>query len=427
MQPLPRSPEWNKLFRMMENPEFTELQVNAYDMVFVKQKGKRIRVKNIEWEDEDAYMESVKTDLADSGFVKSDVPFDELGALFEGPVAWTSERGKTIRGRFHIVLPPASDTPLITFAKKTQSLVTLDNIYEGGAMSQQMLRFIKAAIHAQKSIVFSGSTGAGKTTMLEACTKLFLEGQRIAVCEDTPELVLKQKNVAYMHSLPWRPGMDEKNVATLSWVVQQVNRMRTDKVIVGETRGKEFADFLTAANSGMEGSMTTIHANNPRECLGKMSNFTLKGSGENVPIKSVNEDINSAVDLIIQLHYDKKSGRYLTTQIEEVTGPVADNASASISSSTLWKYSPENDTHEHLFGISDSLRNDFINAGLDPTEFTIVNSMGAGGNEPAWLEGHDPNESKSSRQIGTEEVPRSSRKSAFGGRPDKNRGIPRSL
>lgn len=264
--------------------------------------------------------------------------------------------------------------------------------------------------------------------MLEACTKLFPDHQRIAICEDTPELVLKQNNVAYMHSLPWRPGMNEKDVATLAWVVEQVQRMRTDKVIVGETRGKEFANFLTAANSGQEGSMTTIHANSPRESLAKMTNFTLIGSGSNVPIKSVNEDIQRAVDLVIQLHYDKKTGRYLTTQIEEITGPVADNASATISSSTLWRYDISTDTHEHAFGISDSLRDDFINAGLDPTEFTVVNSLGNNGNEPTWREGHEPSVDKFARKIGGggDEKSRQtrSRKSVFGERNERDRRNP---
>lgn len=247
------------------------------------------------------------------------------------------------------------------------------------------------------------------TTMLEACTKLFPEDTRIGVCEDTPELVLDQGNVAYQHSLPWRPGMNPNDVATLSWVVQQVNRMRTDKVIVGETRGKEFADFLVAANSGMDGSLTTIHANDPSLCLSKMTNFALKGSGDNVPIRAINSDIAHAIDLIIQLTYDKPTGRHYIHSIVEVTNTVGDKSNAPITTGVLYKFNEETSLHEKVDAPGDSLRKKIFAVGIDAKEFT--GAAEGYGKEPKWLPGRGPEtpEKKEERTLAPGGLP-SSRK-----------------
>lgn len=397
--------DWIKLFTIMESPDVSECQVNGKDSVWIKHKGKRKHISDIYWSSDKEYSESVRKALGESGFVHSQMPFDPNGSLFEGPIEYKGSKGKMIKGRAHIVLPPATDVPVLTFAKKTPSLVTLDAIYEKGSMNEEMLRFIKAAIHSNLTTILSGGTGAGKTTMLEACTKLFPEDTRIAVCEDTPELVLEQGNVAYQHSLPWRPGMDPNDAATLSWVVQQVNRMRTDKVIVGETRGKEFADFLVAANSGMDGSLTTIHANDPSLCLSKMTNFALKGSGDNVPIRAINSDIAHAIDLIIQLAYDKPTGRHYIHSIVEVTNTVGDKSNAPITTGVLFRFNPESGLHEKVDSPGDMLRRKIINAGIDAREFTGADK--GHGREPKWLPGRGPEtpEAKKERTLNSGGLP----------------------
>lgn len=381
-------PDWIKLFTIMESPDVSECQVNGPDSVWVKHKGKRRLISDISWRNDEEYAESVRNALGGTGFISSHMPYDEMGALFEGPIAYKGSKGKIIRGRAHLVLPPASSVPLLTFAKKSQSLVTLDAIADKGSMNEEMLRFIKAAIYSDLTAIVSGGTGTGKTTFLEASTKLFPEDIRVGVCEDTPELELRQKNVAYMHSLPWRPGMDPNNVATLSWIVQQVNRMRTDRVLVGETRGKEFADFLVAANSGMDGSLTTIHANDPISCLSKMTNFALKGNGENVPIRAINSDIAQAVDLIIQLAYDAPTGRHYVHSIVEVTNTVSDKPDAPITTGTLYRYNHADGLHEKVDAPGDILRRKLINAGIDASEFT--GAAQGFGTEPKWLPGKGP-------------------------------------
>lgn len=385
-------PEWMRLFQVVASPEVSECQVNGPDSVWINHNGKNVRINDIGWDSDAAYAESVRKALGESGFVRSVMPYDPNGSLLEGPIIYTASTGSgevRVRGRAHVALPPTSDVPLLTFAKKSRGILSLDDIEEKGSMSEEMLRFIKAALYSDCTIVISGGTGAGKTTMLESCTRLFPHDQRIGVCEDTPELELTQKNTAYLHSFPRRPGMDEKDVANLSWIVQQINRMRTDRVIVGETRGKEFADFLVAANSGMDGSMTTIHANDPKQCLTKMTNFALRGAGENVPIRAVNVDIANAVDLIIQLGKDKASGRRYVAEIVEVTNTVSDQQNATITTAPLWRFNKEEGIHEQLTPPSDPLRNVFTAAGIDVKEFVIPTHKGSG-KEPDWLPGRGP-------------------------------------
>lgn len=212
------------------------------------------------------------------------------------------------------------------------------------------------------------------TTMLESLTKLFPNGERIGVAEDIPELELIQPNVAYVHSVPWRPGMDENDVATLSWVVKQFQRMRIDKIVVGETRGPEFADFLVAANSGMEGSLTTIHANDPVRCLDKMTRFASLGS-PGQPVRLINKSIAESIDVIVQLR-KFSSGIYRVTSIREVTPVVSDNTDAGISTQALYEYVSEQDAFVKRNNMTDSLRSKLDAKGFEPGEF-ISTPIGA--------------------------------------------------
>lgn len=195
------------------------------------------------------------------------------------------------------------------------------------------------------------------TTMLEALSKSIPDNYRIGVAEDVPELNLQQSNVTYLHSVPWQPGMDENDVATLAWVVQQFQRMRTDKIIIGETRGKEFADFLVAANSGMEGSMTTIHAENPERCLSKMTGFALKGS-ERQPIRAINNDIANSVNLIVQLVI--VDGKHRVSHIQEVTPTLGNTDEAKISTQPLYRWDREQDMFYKDAVMTDSMRQRMI-------------------------------------------------------------------
>lgn len=206
------------------------------------------------------------------------------------------------------------------------------------------------------------------TTMLEAFTRYIDKDARVGIAEDAPELNLpEQPNTTFLHSVPWQPGLDPNNVATLDWVVQQFQRMRTDILLVGEVRGKEFASFLIAANSGMDGSMTTIHANDAKKALNKMTNFALTGA-QKQPIRSINTDIANSIDIIVQLGilYD---GSYRVLEITEVTNTLSNDDQATISTEQLYKYDISNDTFIKQGTMTDSLRQKLESRGANIAPF----------------------------------------------------------
>lgn len=358
-------PEWNKCLNLLVEDDYSEIEANGPNEFFAKKKGKRIPLEGIALESLERYSDGIKKGLVPH--VHSAWPFRENSYLFEGPLRYYAG-DKFIRGRCHIVLPPAADYPQVTIAKKSTALPSLEAIASKGSMSTEMMALLLAAVAGNLTIVVSGGTGAGKTTMLEALSKHFRYDQRIGVAEDAPELYLPQPNVSYLHSVPWQPGMNPNDVATLSWVVQQYQRMRTDKLIIGETRGVEFADFLIAANSGMDGSMTTIHANNPVQALDKMTNFALKGT--NAPVRTVNQDIAASLDLIVQLMI-LPDGRHRVKEICEITNTIGTDESAKITTNAIFRYDKASDAFEKVGMISDALRAKLTNEGVDVQPFTL--------------------------------------------------------
>lgn len=362
--------EWEQIFTLLSDPAVSEMESNGKDLFFIKKKGKRYHLREISFPTEEAYVQGIEESLIP--FVRhfrekdeGDVPWNN-DYLFEGPLEIRFNDVR-IKGRTHITLPPVADTPQITIAKKSTSLITLDAIAERGSMSLEMKQFLEASVRARMTTVFSGGTGAGKTTMLEAMSKYIPMDTRIGVAEDTPELELLQLNTSYLHSVPHRPGLDPNKVASLDWCVAQFNRMRTDLLIIGETRGKEFASFLVAANSGMEGCLTTIHSNTPTRCLEKMSNFALKGS-ERQPVRAVNSDIANSLDLIVQLII-LPNGLHKVASITEVTNTLSNDENATITTNMLYEYDPLNDVFIKKAYAQDKLREVWAHRGVDMTPF----------------------------------------------------------
>lgn len=341
---------------LVSTDSVSELEFNNYSSIHARVNGKRTLLPE-KFQSESEYNNEIIK------LVKEINPYfdeatDRLEYLQEGRLNLSNRNV----ARAHIVLPPASDCPIVTIAKKTTSLVTLDDIYNNNSMSTKMKNFMKAAIDAKLTTVFVGSTGSGKTTFLEAISKLIPMETRIGVVEDSPELQLIQNNVVYLHSMPWRPGMNPNNEVTLDWCVKQINRMRTDLLIIGETRGKEFYQFLMGANSGMDGSMTTLHANSPKAALEKMAQFCMEA--QTVPMRVINKLIAGTVDIIVQL--DKTvDGEYKTTGICEVSRILGNDEDATIATTMLTEYDKMNKTWNDKFLISDPLRNKLILKGYD--------------------------------------------------------------
>ena len=353
---------WNSIFKKMSEDSVSELTVNGPDSFFVTRSGVRERLDVTRMNSKE-YYKSIELGLAP--FIRSSMSFKDAQHIFEGSILVPEFN---IRGRATIVLPPSSPEPSIVITKRSSSLRELSSIAYSGSMSSEMYDFIEAAVKSNCTIVVSGGTGSGKTTMTEAIIGLMDKNARIGVAEDVPELQLPQENVTYLNSTPRYPGMVPGSEPDLQWLVEQFQRLRLDKIVIGETRGKEFADFLVAANSGLEGSITTIHSNDPRGCLEKMSRFAQRGAPEQ-PTRMINREIGSTIDIIIQLK-KFKDGRYRTTHIEHVPGTVGKGEDAALSSSTLYRYDQESDSFVKSSPIPDEIREKFSEHGVEVGRFT---------------------------------------------------------
>lgn len=358
------SPEWNKILNILADPSISEIASNGKDSFFIVKDGKRIKI-DPKFSSDDEYIEEIQRGLIP--LVRTTREFNMNSYLFEGRLSYMAG-GTEVIARCHIGLPPSTVVPQISIAKKSASLRNLDSIAAQGSMSTEMKNFLEMSVKAGLTVVLSGGTGAGKTTMLESMTKLFPNDYRIAVAEDIPELVLTQPNVTYWEAVPFVPGMNPNEVATLQWVVKQFQRNRNDRIIVGETRGAEFSEFLVAANSGKNGSLTTIHADDPVSCLRKMTNFATQGF-PGLNIRSVNTELASAVNIIVQLNKFPDTGRHRVTQIQEITQTLSNNESASISTQPLYTYDPISDTFAKTENMTDALRKLCQQREIDISEF----------------------------------------------------------
>ena len=353
-----------------DNEYISEFQTNGPGMLFYKERGKRKYVE-LPLKDEDAYKEAIDGLIEDSGLINQKF-------LVEG--RYNLPNGKF--GRLHITMPPASGSSMLTLAIKTQTLTDLTSIQSMGTFNTEISMFLKAAIGSKLTIVISGGTGAGKTTLLEALTGEFTDVERIGVCEDSPELALNTPNTAYLNSTVWVPGLSKDDVAPLSWVVQQINRMRVDRVLVGETRGAEFFDFVTAANSGAEGSLTTLHANDGQAAMKKMSTFMYMAV--DMAPRIINEMLAQSIDVIIQLGHSKVDGGHRIISIDEVTDMVSAGDSPTVALNPLFEFNHETNVWKKRFA-TDKLKSKFTQHGYDANNYTIKKKLNEAGSAQGGL------------------------------------------
>ena len=345
----------NAIKDLIKNEYVSEVATNGPGVIFYKERGKRKEIA-APYKTSQDYREAIQGLIEDAGLISRNY-------LVEGRYNLNSERF----GRLHIVMPPASPDPQMTLAIKTGTLTSLTSIQAAGSFNTEMSMFLKAAVGAKLTTALSGGTGAGKTTMLEALTSEFDLNERVGVVEDSPELELESPNTVYLSSTVWVPGMSDSEVADLSWAVKQINRMRVDKIIIGETRGKEFFDFITAANSGAEGSLTTIHANDAPAAMKKMATFMYMAVDMSPRI--INEMIATAVDIVIQLGKNK-AGEHKILSIHEVTNAISSGDSPTIALNPLFVYDEPSNTWIKKFA-TDGLKNKLEAYGYDPNSYTI--------------------------------------------------------
>jgi pilus assembly protein CpaF len=198
-----------------------------------------------------------------------------------------------------VIVPPLSlRGTAISIRKFSEKPITLDMLRDFGSMSDKMCTALKIAGACRMNIVISGGTGSGKTTMLNALSKMIDPGERVLTIEDAAELRLQQPHWLPLETRP--PNLEGQGAITIGDLVKNALRMRPDRIILGEIRGAECFDLLAAMNTGHDGSMCTLHANSPRECLGRMENMILMGDIK-IPKEAISRQIAESVDLIVQV------------------------------------------------------------------------------------------------------------------------------
>jgi len=219
--------------------------------------------------------------------------------------------------RVNVIIPPlAVDGACMTIRKFAKDKLTLEKLIDFGAVTPSCAKLIMAIGRSRVNVLVSGGTGSGKTTMLNCLTRYIEQGERIITCEDACELQLQQPHVVRLETRP--PNLEGVGEVNMCDLVKNCLRMRPERIIVGEVRGPEAFDLLQAMNTGHDGSMGTVHANNPREAISRMENMIAMG-GFNIPVLAIREQIASAVSVIIQVQRLRDGSRKVT-HVTEITG-----------------------------------------------------------------------------------------------------------
>ena len=223
--------------------------------------------------------------------------------------------------RVNVVIPPlAIDGPILSIRKFSVKPLSAEDLLRNKALSQPMLEILKRAVQARLNIVVSGGTGAGKTTLLNMLSSFISDRERIVTIEDSAELQLRQEHIVRLECRP--PNVEGKGAVRQRELVINALRMRPDRIVLGEVRGEECLDMLQAMNTGHDGSITTSHANTPRDALARMETMAMMGSVQ-LPDKAIRSQIVSAVHLIIQIARMSDGSRRVT-HVTELTGAFSD-------------------------------------------------------------------------------------------------------
>ncbi|MBQ5585599.1 MAG: CpaF family protein [Selenomonadaceae bacterium] len=293
---------------LLKDPSITEIMVNGPKKVFIERMGK-LQLSGVQFHDDAHVMNIIERILSPIGR-----HIDESTPLVDARLKDGS--------RVNIIIPPlALCGPCITIRKFAQKALSVENLISFGTLDRKMADFIKACIQARINILVSGGTGSGKTTTLNVLSSFIPENERIVTIEDAAELKLQQSHVVTLESRP--ANIEGSGQITIRDLVKNALRMRPDRIIVGEVRSGEALDMLQAMNTGHDGSLTTAHANTPRDALSRLETMVLM-AGFEMPVRAIREQISSAIELILQQSRLKDGSRKITyiTEVQHMEGDV---------------------------------------------------------------------------------------------------------
>ena len=292
---------------LIDSDKYSEIMVNGYDHVYVESKGKLV-LTDIQFKDNDHLMQIVDRIVSKVGrHVDESSPMCDA-RLLDG-------------SRVNVIIPPLSLIgPILTIRKFGKTPITADNLVKWGSVSPKMLEFLEAAVKGKLNIIVSGGTGSGKTTLLNVLSSYIPADERIITIEDSAEVQLHQEHVLTLEARP--ANMEGKGRVSIRDLVVNSLRMRPDRIIVGEVRSEETLDMLQAMNTGHDGSLTTIHANSPRDSISRIETMVMM-SGSELPSKAIRDQVASAINLIVQ-QARLRDGSRKVTSVSEIVGMEGD-------------------------------------------------------------------------------------------------------
>ena len=292
---------------LLRDETITEVMVNGPQQVYIEREG-RLELTNVTFQNDEHVMRIIQRIIAPIGR-----RVDESSPMVDARLADGS--------RVNAIIPPLSLVgPVITIRKFSATPFTVDDLIRFGTATPEMFEFLEACVKARLNIFVSGGTGSGKTTMLNILSSFIPDDERIVTIEDAAELQLRQEHVVTLESRP--ANIEGKGAIPIRELVRNSLRMRPDRIVVGECRSGEALDMLQAMNTGHDGSMSTGHANSPRDMLSRLETMVLM-AGMDLPLKAIREQVASAVDLIVQQNRLKDGSRKIVN-ITEVQGMEGD-------------------------------------------------------------------------------------------------------
>jgi pilus assembly protein CpaF len=286
---------------LLADPAVEEVMVNGPDTVYVE-RGGRIEATDVAFADEEELRNAIERILAPLGR-----RVDELSPMVDARLADGS--------RVNVVIPPlAIDGPLISIRRFGARRPGPDELVELGTLSVAQRGALAAAVAARRSILVSGGTGSGKTTLLNALSGFIAAAERVVTIEDAAELRLQQPHVVRLESRP--AGVEGRGEVTIRDLLRNALRMRPDRIVIGEVRGAEALDLLTALNTGHDGALSTVHANSPADALSRLETLALM-AGVGLPHAAVAEQVQRGIDLVVHIER-RPDGARVVTEIAEV-------------------------------------------------------------------------------------------------------------
>ncbi len=334
---------------LLDDREISEIMVNGMSGIYIESGGV-LRKTNLAFESIEQLMRVIDRMVRSSGR-----RVDQSSPMVDTRLPDGS--------RLNVILPPlAVDGPSVTIRKFTASDLSIDDLVRFGTLSIEAADFLRRAVASRLNILVSGGTGTGKTTVLNILSTFIGANERVVTIEDAVELTLRMPNLIRLETRP--ANSEGAGEVTIRDLVRNALRMRPNRIVVGEVRGSETIDMLQAMNTGHEGSLSTVHANSPRDAARRLETMILLG-GVELPLRAIREQISSSIDLVVHLARDARGRRFVTT-ISELEGMEGD----VISMAELYSRS------NAAFTSTDALP-PLVPTGLAPTRFAVRGNRGS--------------------------------------------------